>query len=269
MAIIYLAFIEGGHAGLLKDAKANPSETPGKETPYIKSLGRRVQEEEFNQPTAEMLRAELKRAGVHVYNPAPDAKDTPLKDRTDYANKIYWQYCSKYGEKNVRAIYVSIHFNAFDGSFGGADPSGFSVHIYNGHRNKAAGKLAQNILDELKNGTKQINRGVVEQNLHIVRETVMVAALSENGFMDNEREALLMLDKNFQKEVAIEHAKGICKYYGIRYVPEPKPEPKPAVKPGVFYRVVTGSFSDMENAEKQVDVLKRAGFESFIDVYEK
>lgn len=217
--IIYLAFVEGGHAGLLKDGSANAAATPGKETPFIKALGRRVQEEEFNQPTAEKLRQELKRLGVHVFNPAPDAKDTPLKDRTNYANKIYYQYCSKYGTKNVVAIYVSIHFNALDAKFDGEgkDPSGFSVHIYEGQKNKNSGKLAKYVLDELAKGTKQVNRGIVEQNLHITRETVMPAILTENGFMDNEKEALLMLSDSFQKEVAVEHAKGICKYFGITY----------------------------------------------------
>jgi hypothetical protein len=56
MSKIYLCFAEGGHAGLLANGSANPTATPGKETPYLKSLGRRVQEEEFNQPTAEKLR---------------------------------------------------------------------------------------------------------------------------------------------------------------------------------------------------------------------
>jgi N-acetylmuramoyl-L-alanine amidase len=220
MSKIYLAFIEGGHAGLLANGSANPAATPGKETPYLKGLGRRVQEEEFNQPTAEYLRQELKKAGVHVYNPAPDSRDTPLKERTDFANKIYWQYCSKYGKTNVVAIYVSIHFNAVDGVFNGNDPSGFSVHIYKGQKGKEAGRLAQCIIDELKNGTKQVNRGIVEQDLAITRDTVMPAALSENGFMDNEDEAKLMIDPAFQKEVASEHAKGICTYFGIPYVSE-------------------------------------------------
>jgi N-acetylmuramoyl-L-alanine amidase len=116
------------------------------------------------------------------------------------------------------AIFISIHFNAFDGTFAGRNPSGFSVHVYPG---SATGKkLGQAILDELKNGTKQINRGLVEQDLHVVRETVMPAALSENGFMDNPEEAALMLNKDFQKEVAVEHAKGICQYFGIPYKPE-------------------------------------------------
>lgn len=222
MAKVYLAFVEGGHAGLYKQI-ATPSKTPGKESPYIKSLGRRIQEEEFNEPTAAFLIAELKRCGIHVYDCAPGAEDVPLDKRTDYANKIYWQYCSKYGRENVVAIYISIHFNAFDGAFDGRNPSGFSVHIYPGNRNKEAGRLAECVINELKNGTKQINRGIEEDNFHVLRESVMPAILSENGFMDNPTEAALMLNKDYQKEVAIEHAKGVMKYFGLTY-PEQKQE---------------------------------------------
>ncbi|WP_409294079.1 hypothetical protein V1498_12630 [Peribacillus sp. SCS-26] len=88
MTTVHLAFIDGGHAGL-RENKANPSATPGKETPVVNSLGRRIQEEEFNEPTAALLIAELKRCVVHVYDVAPGAGDVPLKTRTDTANRIY------------------------------------------------------------------------------------------------------------------------------------------------------------------------------------
>jgi N-acetylmuramoyl-L-alanine amidase len=207
MSKVFLVFLDGGHG----------ANTPGKRTPYIKSLGRNIKENEFNKAVVNIMVPKLKSVGIEVVQVAPGDDDVPLKQRTDYANKIYWQYCSKYGKENVSAVYVSIHFNALDGTFGGSDPSGFSVHIYTGQRNKNSGKLAQFILDELKNGTKQIKRGIVEQNLHVVRETVMPAVLTENGFMDNEREALLMIDPNFQEEVSTEHVMGICKYFGITY----------------------------------------------------
>lgn len=243
MAKIFLAFVEAGHF----------LTTPGKETPFMKSLGRKVKEHEFNEPTAQFLITELKRCGVHVFDAAPGERDTPLKERTTYANQIYWQYCNKYGKKNVICIYVSIHFNALDGSFEGANPSGFSVHINPG--SVEGRKLAQSVLDELKKGTKQINKGIVEQDLHVTRETVMPAILSENGFMDNITEANLMLNKDYQLEVAREHARGICKYMGIPYKAETIPTPTPTKKPVVaigLYRVIKngvqiGAYGDEDN----------------------
>jgi N-acetylmuramoyl-L-alanine amidase len=252
---IYLALVDRGHAGLKKDHSATAAATPGKETPVIKSLGRRIQEEEFNEPTKNFLIEELKRSGVHVIDVSGGERDTPLKERTEYANKIYWQYCAKYGTANVVAVFISIHFNAFDGTFSGKNPSGFSVHI---HPGSASGrKLGEAILNELRNGTKQVNRGIVEQNLWVTSKTAMPAALSENGFMDNPEEAELMLNKNFQKEVAVEHAKGICNYMGIPFKNEiVKPVVKQIVKKQVRLVIETNNF----NAKKIASQFKERGY---------
>lgn len=234
--------------------------TAGKRTPYLSELGRFVHENEFNKAVVNYLNVELKRCGFRTLLVAPTDSDTSLKSRVDLANA-----------KKADA-YVSIHFNALDGKFDGdgKDPEGLSVHIDPG--STRGRKLAQCILNELVKGTTQKNRGIVEQHLYVTKWTKMVAVLSENGFMDNKKEALLMLKPSFQKEVAVEHAKGICKYFNEAYVPEKVVvKPKPVAKPNgkTFYRVVTGSFSDRENAEARMNALKKAGFESFIDVYEK
>ena len=114
--------------------------------------------------------------------------------------------------------YVSIHYNALDGKFDGNDPEGLSIHICPG--SDRGRRLAENVIKHLKTGTTQKNRGIVESNFYVLKETKMVAILTENGFMDNKREAILMQDVNFQKEVAREHAMGICDYFGVKYVPE-------------------------------------------------
>lgn len=240
----YLIALDDGHG----------METAGKRTPYIPELKRQIRENEFNRAVVKFLDIELKRCGFKTLLVAPTDADTPLKTRTDLAN-------SKKAD-----IYVSIHYNAFDGKFDGNDPEGFSVHIYPGTRNKSAGKLAQCIIDELKKGTQQKNRGIVESNFHVLRETKMPAVLTENGFMDNKREALLMIDEKFQKEVAQEHARGICKYFNVPYVAEQvMTETKP--NSNTFYRVVTGSYSNRANAEAQINALARKGFSSFMLPY--
>lgn len=243
--MVFLAFIDDGHG----------IETPGKRTPYIAELGRSIKENEFNAPVAKMIYEELKRHGVHAYLTAPTNKDVPLKDRTDYANKVYREHVKKYGKENVKAIFVSVHYNAFDGSFGGYNPEGISVHIYPGHRHKDAGKLAECILNELKEGTDQKVRGIKEDNFHVLRETAMPAALTENGFMDNKKEALLMLDKDFQKEVALEHTKGILNYFGLEFKKEKK---------DVLYKVQVGAFSNYDNAKQTAKRLREKGFPTYI-----
>lgn len=229
--------------------------TPGKRTPAIPALGGRViQENEFNKAVVKYLDEELRRSGFRTLLVAPTDADTSLTARVDTAN-------------NAKAdAYISVHFDAFDGTFAGSNPEGHTIYVYTGHKSKPAGKLASAILKYLNQGTRQQNRGVKEANFQVLRETNMVAILSENGFMDNPREAELMASDAFRREVAIEHAKGICEYYGVAYVPyvAPKPvAPKP-VPTNEIHRVQVGAFGVKANAEKLVAELRAKGYPAII-----
>lgn len=193
----YLVALDDGHG----------MKTPGKRTPRM-SNGKVIHENEFNRAVVKILDEELQRCGIDTLLVSPTDKDTSLGARVRLAN-------SKGAD-----IYQSTHYNAFDGSFAGADPEGFSLHIYPG--SVEGRKLAESVMKYLKGGTKQVNRGIKESNFYVLRNTRMAALLTENGFMDNKREASLMLNKDFQKEVAIEHAKGICDYLGVEYKEENK-----------------------------------------------
>ena len=227
----YLVALDDGHG----------MKTAGKQTPTIPELDNRViHENEFNRAVVSNLAAELTRCGIGVIFVAPTDADTSLSDRVNRANL------------NKANLYISIHYNALDGTFDGKDPSGLSVHIYPG--SKSGRKLAECVHKYLIQGTEQKDRGIVESNFYVLRKTSMPAILSENGFMDNKREALLMIDKNFQKEVAVEHAKGICDYLGVKYVPEVR----------TVYRVQIGDYEDREEALVTRTRLKSLGYDSII-----
>lgn len=231
--------IEGGH----------DISTRGKETPYIVELGRRIKENEFNDGVIGFLKEELERCGFEVLDVSPErGTDTPLRVRTDRANEF------------GADIYISIHFNAFDGSFGGANPEGHSIHIY--PNSEKGRELAEKIYKHLVKGTEQKHRGIIESNFHVLRESEMPAILSENGFMDNKREAMLMLNVDFQKEVAVEHCKGICDYFNVPYVKEPEPVEEP--KSDVLYRVQTGAFRYIENAIELKEDLESDGYDTYL-----
>ena len=176
--------------------------TPGKRTPKLPD-GTIIHENEFNRAVVKLMDADLKRIGFRTLLVAPNDDDPSLATRTNLAN-------SKKAD-----IYVSIHYDAFDGKFDGNDPSGHSLHIY--PKSSKSRKLAECIHKYYIQGTVQNDRGIKESNFHVLRETKMPAVLSENGFMDNEKEAMLMLNKAFQEEVALEHVKGICDYFGVKY----------------------------------------------------
>lgn len=180
--------------------------TSGKESPIILSLNRKIKENEFNRAVIKFLDEDLKRCGFNTLLVAPTDEDTPLQVRTDLAN-------------NKKAdAYISIHYNALDGKFDGKgrDPEGQSIHIYPNSANSM--RLAKCIHNYLVKGTVQKDRGIIESNFHVLRETNMASILSENGFMDNEYEASLMLNEKFQREVAEEHCKGICDYFGVKFI---------------------------------------------------
>ena len=225
--------------------------TAGKRTPHIPKLGRAIRENEFNKEVVRYLDIELRRCGFKTLLTAPTDEDTPLQTRVTRAN-------------NAKAdLFISIHFNAFDGTFAGRNPEGFSAHI-----DPTRGKsevFAKQALKRLAGGTKQVNRGVVLQNLYVTRNTRMPAVLFELGFMDNPREANLMLNKAFQRECARELAMAVCDFYKVRYVPEKKPVSKPAPKPSdVMFRVVVGSFKLKLNAQRQLKKVEAHGFKGFL-----
>ncbi|WP_052158797.1 N-acetylmuramoyl-L-alanine amidase [Halobacillus sp. BBL2006] len=181
-------------------------ETLGKRTPVIPELGRSIRENEFNRAVVNFLKQELERCGFDTLLVAPTDEDISLQKRTDLANA------------RKADIYVAVHYNAYDGSFSGQNPSGIEIYVYNGDLNRESGKLATAVGKYLRQGTKQNWRGIKEANFYVLRETNMPAILTENGFMDNKQEALLMIDEDFQREVAVEHAKGICEYFNVPYI---------------------------------------------------
>jgi N-acetylmuramoyl-L-alanine amidase len=186
----YLIAIDDGHG----------QSTSGKRTPNIAGVGV-IKENTFNRAVANLLNIELKRCGFRTLLVAPSDYDTPLGTRTALANR------------NKANAYVSIHYNA-----GGGE--GVETYHYPGSVNGK--KLATLVHKYVKGGTVQKDRGVKSANFQVLRETTMPACLVEYGFMDDpsKTEAKRMIDVAFQKECAVETAKGICEYFGVKYVPE-------------------------------------------------
>lgn len=205
--------------------------TAGKRTPFIPELGRFIRENEFNREVVRFIDVHLKRNGFRTLLTAPTDADTPLATRVRLAN-------------SARAdLLISIHFNAMDGIFHGnsKDAQGFSAHVHSLKYESA--KFGRIALKHLANGTAQKNRGLVQQNLYMTRESKMPAVLLELGFMDYKREAMLMIDVDFQKECAEEIAMAVCEYYNVIYKQEannvvvPVSAPKPILVTREMFRV--------------------------------
>lgn len=170
-----------------------------------------------------------------------------------------WNAVNSWGSN----LHIDWHLNAF-GKGGWNEAGGTETYVHPS-KPKEAVELANKVQSNLVSALGFQNRGVKYAKFDMLHYTKMTAILPEIAFMTNKNEAMKMRTADYQKKAALAVVAAVVAQYGLKK----KPEPKPTVKPGVFYRVVTGSFSDKENAERQVNVLKKAGFESFIDVYKK
>ncbi len=171
-------------------------------------------------------------------------KDKPrtLAQRTNAANAWHADFL------------VSIHINAGGGT-------GFESFMYNGSfKNKAQTAHIQKMLhEEILSETGFVNRGLKEQNFHMVRSSHMPAVLTENGFIDRLEDATLLKSEAFLKKCAKGHAIGIGRILNL-------PRKNFSTKESM-YRVVTGSFTNHEYAKEQMRLIKQKGFSSFIDPF--
>lgn len=185
-------------------------------------------------------------------------RDVPLKERTDKANKWGADY------------FFSFHHNAFKGVWG--NHTGAETFIHTQPYSKTI-ELQKAIHPAVIKAYGLKDRGMKRENFHVLRETNCSAILIEGGFMDSLIDIKKLRDNKVLDNAGREIAKAFAKFAGLKLKPQPKPEPKPEPKPQpkkeVFYRVVTGSFKDRKNAEARVAALKKVGFDSFIDIYEK
>lgn len=147
-------------------------------------------------------------------------------------------------------IFVSIHFNAFNGSANGTEVCVYSPHDY-----------AQRVVDNLtKLGFK--HRGQkTRTSLYELKNTSMKAMIVEVCFVDSS------VDAEIYKRVGYD-AVGKAIAEGVVNQKVPAPAPAPSNSTG-YYRVVCGSFQNKNEAAQRQAKLKAAGFDSFLAYYEK
>jgi len=213
--------------------------------------GEQFKEHTANVGVSSFLVEELKRCGFDTMQTgfdddnATDDIDTILSARQTAIAKANCDYS------------ISVHFNAFgDGkSFNSAE--GIGIYIHNQYIEQSE-KLAKVVLKYLAGGSKQTNRGITKQSLAMCNcnnMDVKGAILVELAFMTNLHEATdLMANEAYWKESAIEIAKGMCEYAGMKYVPEKS----------IMYKVQVGAYSVKENAERLSKELDKLGYENII-----
>lgn len=202
-----LLIIDGGHG----------QETSGKRTPALPG-SKVIRENTFNDAVVAKLQAMAIATGeFKVVIVSGETTDTPLATRTARANAALTDWI-KAGNSKDDVILISIHYNGLNGLFDGKK-GGVEVLTYEASGDSL--KLGQALYTEILKGTPQIGRGIkARPDLHMLRESKMLAALIEYGFMDQAIEAELMDDDWFQTECATETLNGLLNFFGISIVPE-------------------------------------------------
>lgn len=146
-------------------------------------------------------------------------------------------------------MHIPIHTNAFNGQVGGT-----RIFYY------SAGKdAAQCVFDELAPITPGMSESVSKQTTWIeIKNPKAVSVYCECEFHDVPAYAKWIIENTEKIGEAI--CKGVCKYYGVKYV-EPKSE-KPTAT--TIYRVQVGAFAEKANADLMLKRLAEAGFSGYI-----
>lgn len=201
-------------------------------------LGNRYEKDD-NLKLGKDVKKILESHGVQVDETRTGDETVSLNQRSVIANRENYDF------------FISFHRNAFNGKAFGVETFTYIL------KKPRAVELATNINNAMvKVGFH--NRGVKNANFAVLRQTKADAVLLEVGFIDNVNDNEIY-DNNYNKLV-LEIAKAILKTLGISYKDSSGSE-------DIFYRVVTGSFKNKENADERVRQLKMKGFESFIDIY--
>ena len=218
-----------GHGGVDSGADYNGRE----ESNDVLSLGKAVAEE-------------VRRHGITVDETRTSDTQVSLMDRSEFENKNTYDY------------FISFHRNAFQPE----KARGVETYTYLNGGSKSKG-LAGRIQTSLV-ALGFTDRGIKEANYYVLRETKAPAVLIEIGFIDNSGDNALFDSK--RNEIIKAIAKAILEQLGIAYVEASAQQP---TNGQTLYRVMVGSYEARENAEKQVQKLKSAGFDACIMIFNK
>ena len=218
-----------GHGGVDSGACYNGR----KESDDVLSLGKAVA-------------SEVRRHGVVVDETRTSDATISLGARSNFENRSKYDY------------FISFHRNAFQPE----RANGVETYTYINSGAKAK-ELAKSIQTSLV-AIGFVNRKAKSANFHVLRETKAPAVLVEIGFIDNTKDNNIFDDK--RSEIIIAITKAILVQLRINYEQDVV---TPETSSQTFYRVMAGSYSVRKNAESQVEVLKNAGFDSTVMIFNK
>ena len=198
-AINAVVVIDPGHGGTDPGAQANG-----------------LVEKVWNLEVAKIVKEKLEEVGLTVILTRTTDTYLSLARRAEIANQ------------NGADLFLSIHFNAFNGS-----ANGWEDFIYNG----SIQNTTQDFQNAIHNAILPLlaqyglyNRGKKRANFGVLRMTNMPAVLIEAAFADNASDATVLKNPQYKEDLATALTNGVQAYLGNSNRVAPKPV-KPASKP--------------------------------------
>lgn len=183
----------------------------GENTPGKRSPDGLFREYKYVREIAEEIERELLARGYDAERIVRETVDVPLSERSHRVNEI----CRKLGATNV--ILVSIHCNAA-GNGEWKNARGWAAYTSKG--NTKADILANFLYEAAENNFpgKTIRKDFQdgdpdwEENFHMLAKTKCPAVLTENFFMDNQKDVSYLLSLEGRTSIVRAHIEGIINY---------------------------------------------------------
>ena len=189
-----LVLLDNGHGGLINGVY----QTPGKRSP-VWSNDTQVFEGEFNRAIVNGVIEQLTSLKIPYVNIAPEYEDTSLAERVKRANRYAGSDC----------FLVSVHSNAGGGA-------GCEVFTSKGQTKSDAiatifvQKYRQVFPNEVLRTDYSDGDPDKESDFYMLTKTKMPAILTENFFMDNERECReFLLSREGRQKIIDYHVQAI------------------------------------------------------------
>ena len=183
-------------------------ETPGKRSPKWKD-GSQFFEWEFNRDIVNRIAEKLQKLNISHFILVPEEKDISLTERANRANKINKQYKNK-------CFLISIHANAGGGtgwevwtSVGTTKSDSIATVFWNEMKMEFPQQKMR--LDTTDNDVDK------ESNFTILYKTNCPAILTENFFMDTEKDCKLIMSNAGRQKIANAHVRAIQKVIDTLY----------------------------------------------------
>ena len=184
----------------------------GENTKGKRSPDGTLMEYSYTRDVARGVEHALKQRGYDAERIVHEVIDVPLSERTRRVN----EWCGRLGASKV--LLVSIHVNAAGNGEGWMNARGWSAYTHKG-RTKSD-KLADALYAAAEKNfpgrpiRKDNSDGDPdwEENFYILTKTKCAAVLTENFFMDNEKDVQFLKSAEGFKSVVNTHVDGIINY---------------------------------------------------------